>query len=133
MSNKNDMQDIFGEVIYSYTRAQAIEDGVLADLTALAPDVCRQHFKHPVACTAAVWEIIEKAVSNKKHSNDVNGIVHDILFMSKQLGQRVDPSTRIFPVIIKGAGPQTKYIFKIVCGPGDNAEPVMTVMLPSED
>lgn len=126
--------NIFGDVIYSYTRAQAIDDGVLADLSEIAPDVCRQHFKHPVACTAAVWDIIEKAVANKKYCNDFNGIVHDMLYMSKRMAIReVSPSTRLFQMIIKGAGRKSNYTFKIVCGPGDNAEPTMTIMLPEED
>jgi len=39
-------------VIFSYTRKQAIEDGVLVDLTPFAKET---GFKIPVACTAAVW------------------------------------------------------------------------------
>ena len=39
-------------VIFSYTRAQAIEDGVLVDLTEWAAET---GFKIPVACTATVW------------------------------------------------------------------------------
>jgi len=123
---------IFGEVIFSYTRAQAIEDGVLVDLSKLAPAVCAQQFKHNVACTSAVMNIIEKAVSNKKHCNDLDGVVHDVLWMSR-FGQHLDASTRLFKVIIKGAGRKSVYVLKIVCGPGDDAEPVMTVMLPEED
>lgn len=45
------------KLIYSYTRAQAIEDGVLVDLTAIALDVCREHYKYPIACTSAVWRL----------------------------------------------------------------------------
>ena len=39
-------------VIFSYTRAQAIEDGVLIDLTEWAKET---GFRYPVACTTAVW------------------------------------------------------------------------------
>ncbi len=38
-------------VIFSYTRAQAIEDGVLVDLTAWAKET---GFRIPVACTSSV-------------------------------------------------------------------------------
>lgn len=43
---------IFGEVIYSYTRTQAIEDGVLVDVSETAAEL---GFRLPVAVTAAVW------------------------------------------------------------------------------
>lgn len=125
--------EIFGEVISSYSRAQAIEDGVLVDLSAIAPAVCAQHFKVPVACTSSVWDIIEKAVNNKRWMNDLNGVIHDMLWMSKVMKRDLSPTTRLFQVIIKGAGRQSKFTFKSVCGPGDNAEPVITIMLPSED
>jgi hypothetical protein len=121
------------EVISSYSRAQAIEDGVLVDLSTIAPEVCRQHYKHPVACTTGVWAIIERAIANEKWMNDLNGVVHDILWMSRACARAIDASSRLFTVIITGAGRQRTYTFKIVCGPGDNAEPVITVMLPNED
>lgn len=124
---------IFGDVISSYSRKQAIEDGQLVDLSAVAGEVCRQHFKVPVACTAAVWGIIDRAIKNKRWMNDLNGIVHDVLWMSKMMGRSINPSTRVFQVIIKGAGRQSKFTFKMACGPGDDAEPVMTIMLPEED
>ena len=130
----------FGEVIFSYTRAQAIADGVLVDLSAVAPDVCRQHFKYPIACTASVWAIIEKAIAPRRqaggemhHMNDLNGVVHDMLWMSKAYSRELDPTTRLFKVIITGAGKKRNFTFKIVCGPGDDAEPVLTIMLPEED
>lgn len=125
--------DQFGEVIYAYTRAQAIDDGVLVDLSELAPDVCREHYKYPIACTSAVWSIVDKAISNPKWMNDLNGVVHDMLWMSRVHSRAIDQSTRMFQVIIRGAGRKSKYQFKMMCHPGDNAEPVMTIMLPDED
>jgi hypothetical protein len=56
MTNENP----FGETIYSYSRGQAIADGVLTDLSQV--DSIRQHWKHPFACTSAVWAIIEVAL-----------------------------------------------------------------------
>ena len=47
------------EIISRYTRAQALEDGVLVDLMQdTMRDVARQHYRYPVACTAAVWDIL---------------------------------------------------------------------------
>ena len=50
----------FGEVVYSYTRKQAIEDGVLVDLSGI--ETIKEHWKYPFACTATVWAIIEAAL-----------------------------------------------------------------------
>src|SRR6185437_8267129 len=43
----------FGEVIYSYTRAQAIADGVLVDVSETAKEA---GFKYPVALTRMVFD-----------------------------------------------------------------------------
>lgn len=127
------MNELFGEVISSYSRAQAIEDGVLADLTALAPEVCAQHYRYPIACTSTVWAIVEKAVKNKRQCNDLNGVIHDMLWMSKVYKRDIDESTKLFRVKITGAGRKSIYDFKMICGPGDQGEPVVTIMLPEED
>jgi len=111
------------DVISTYTRAQAIEDGVLVDLSAAAPGVCAQHYKYPIACTASVWAIIERAVKNEKHGNDLNGVVHDLLWMSRTYKRQLDESTVIFRVKITGAGRQSVFNFKMVCGPDDDAAP----------
>jgi len=128
------LTEIFGEPISVYTRAQAIADGVLVDLSALAPDVCAQHYKYPVACTAAVWAIVDAAVKHPRWMNDLKGVVHDLLWMSRARPvQRMGPSQVLFEVIVRGAGRQSVFTFKMVCGPGDDASPVMTLMLPEED
>lgn len=124
---------LFGDVISRYTRAQAIADGQLVDLSALVGDVCRSHYKHPIACTAGVWIIIDKAIKNRRHCNDLGGVVHDMLWMSRKVSHQINASTRSFRVIITGAGRSKYHDFVISCGPGDNAEPVMTIMLPGED
>ncbi len=121
-------------IVYSYTRAQAIEDGILVDLGQdKMLEVCQQHYKHPIACTAAVWGIMERAVANKRHGNSFAGVLHDMLWMSRTYKRVVDESTVIFRVKITGAGRQSVYDFKLVIAPGDNAEPVITIMLPDED
>jgi hypothetical protein len=129
-----DMQELFGEVISTYTRAQAIEDGVLVDLMQEdMADIAREHFKHPIACTASVWSIMQRAVENKRHCNDYAGVLHDMLWMARNSRNYLNESTVLFEVIITGASRKKYYTFKMVCGPGDDAAPVMTVMLPEED
>ncbi|HEX7326457.1 MAG TPA: DUF6573 family protein [Rhodanobacteraceae bacterium] len=45
--------DLFGDVIYAYSRADALADGYLIDVTADAKTV---GFRAPAAVTRAVWE-----------------------------------------------------------------------------
>lgn len=127
----NPIIEFFGEPIHIYTRAQAIEDGTLIDLNAAAPDVCAQHYKYPIACTAAVWAMIEAAL---EHGADVSGTVHDLLFMSRfYIVQRIGDGIVFFECALADEDEATVHTFKLVCGPGDKAEPVITLMLPSED
>src|SRR6266568_608547 len=60
MEETTNMESIFGdcEVISRYTRANAISDGVLVDITTNFPELCKI-YKFPVACTASVWGIIQ--------------------------------------------------------------------------
>lgn len=122
------------EVISVYTRKQALEDGFLIDLMQdTMKEVCEQHYKYPIACTSGVWAIIDKAVKNKKYFNDYAGVVHDVLWMSRVNNRKLSESTIVFFVIITGAGRTKNHTFILNVGPGDNAEPVITIMLPGED
>jgi len=56
-----------------------------------------------------------------------------MLWMSRVMKGSLNESTILFRVKIKGAGHKSLFDFKMVCGPGDTAEPVMTIMLPNED
>lgn len=122
MTNENP----FGEPIHSYSRSQAIEDGVLVDLSNV--ESIRQHWKHPFACTSAVWTIIDSAL--QREGQDLNGICHDISVMAK-LAIRLarDGNQVLFSTIIVGRC----HTLKLHMGPGDTAEPVLTLMLPEED
>ena len=69
----------FGPVIYSYSRAQAIADGVLVDLSARS-EAIRGTWRHHMACTDTVWDIVERAAS--KPGQDLEGILHDVSMMA---------------------------------------------------
>ena len=56
-----------------------------------------------------------------------------MLFMSSVFKRQIDESTVMFRVIIAGAGRQRNYDFKLAVGPGDQGEPVITIMLLDED
>jgi len=119
-------ENVFGDTIYSYSRKQAIEDGVLVDLSQI--ESVKQHWRNPFACTDAVWMIIEEAL--EQPSQDVSGICHDICTMAKlALNESNDAEQVLFHVIIADRAHQ----LKLHCGPGDTSAPVLTLMLPNED
>ena len=125
MSNSND--SVFGNVIYSYTRAQAIEDGVLVDLTRLS--VIRTFWTDPLACTDTVWAAIHEGVTA---GGDLDGILHDICWMARCALSRArnKETDRIsFSVTIGDRA----HNMKLHCGPGDDARPVLTLMRATED
>ena len=116
----------FGETVYSYSRAQAIGDGVLMDLNHV--DSIRQHWKHPFACTSTVWTIIEETL--QRPDRDTDGIFHDISTMAKlAIRSARDAEQILFTVIITGK----KHAMKLHIGLGDTAAAVLTLMLPYED
>ncbi len=131
--------DFWGEPIHVYTRAQAIADGVLVDAqVGDLRDVTRQHFGNdPVAMTAALHALIERAVNNPRYWNDWRGVWHDICFMSKVApGRRrlrtLDSETMWFKVIIVGTG-RTRYhtLKRVMVGTPTGVE--VTFMLADED
>jgi hypothetical protein len=130
-------RELSGDVIYTYTRKQAIEDGVLVDLTewASADKGFMGGYTVPVAVTASVWADI-KAIP-KGNLGDVRGRAHDLLWMSRlalSAAGRRNRSQVHFKVIlpIKGKRVRTQ-VYNVAVSGGDNGEPVVTIMQPGED
>jgi len=115
----------FGEVVYAYTRKQAIEDGTLVDLSAL--EITRQHWKLPCACSSSVWGIIEDAIAK---GFDLAGILHDLFCLTKA---KIPPQSRTDRLYFKATVANRTYDFILHCGPADDCAPVLTLMLPSDD
>lgn len=114
-------------IIFSYTRKQAIEDGVLIDINAVYPDECKI-YKYPIAFTSELWEL----VSGKK------AWVWDILFMSlhSPTFKMLSESTKLFTLSLPseaGSNNIDEHTLKIVVSGGDNGEPVITVMFKNQD
>jgi hypothetical protein len=133
MNEKNPFRD--APVVFSYTRAQAIEDGVLLDMTEWGRET---GFRFPVACTAAVWhEYIVPPAGTEKLGQTERGGAHDMLWMLYNTirGNRSDPKDQLlFKVLfLNAAGKHEEVTLKAHCGPGDYGEPVVTIMLPDED
>lgn len=120
-------------VIYSYTRKQAIEDGVLIDLTPWARET---GFTIPVACTAAVWhQYIMPPKGTKELGQSERGRGHDVLWMLYLAikGSRGGDRLLYQVIFLQAPNRQETVELKSICGPGDDGEPVLTIMLPNED
>ena len=76
--------EIFGEPISIYTREQALEDGVLVDVTEWASSTTGflGGFTCPVALTQSLWAAIESIPKSLEGIADVRGRAHDVLWMA---------------------------------------------------
>ena len=121
------------DVVYSYTRAQAIEDGVLIDVTGTAKEC---GFKFPVAVTARVWaEVIVPDDDARSYGQSEAGRLWDVVWMLRVAIARSRGSTDtiLYSVIVSDGRKQRTVRLKSVCGPGDDLEPVLTLTMPDED
>jgi len=121
------------EIIHAYTRAQALEDGVLVDLSQLAREA---GFRWPLAVTRAVWDVLEPSEDLKREGQSWTGRAWDMLFILRvSLRQSRDGrEVRLAPLFIRRPGGAPGPVaLRAVSGPGDDGEPVITVMLADED
>ena len=128
------------EVIDTYSRAEAIADGVLVDATDKAREA---GILFPVAITRSVWEeYIEPSSHDKeKWGQDLMGRLWDTIWMlrvairyRKQSEDcQADAGKLYFAVYYRLKGHLRRITLKALCGPGDDGSPVITIMLPDED
>lgn len=138
MEDLDDLTAIFGEVISAYPRAKAIADGALIDVSAEAKEA---GFKVPVAVTAAAWsEVVawSDEDSARQIKQDERGRLHDLLWVAVNLARHHKSSNRMpfqhYRVARGGKGVRRTPITLVMSiEPGDDAELVVTFMLPSDD
>ncbi len=120
--------------IHSYGRAQALSDGVLV----AAPEkLCREAgFKIPVALTAAAHALcIQLSPAAERAGNNIDGRWWDVLYMARvAVSRNRGGHEQLFAVYVATTAVRpSKVILKITIGPGDDEEPVITILLPDED
>ena len=111
------MSDFWGEPIYSYTRKQAIEDGVLVDLSQHGPDF---GIIRPIAITGTAWGELSAGRAEDE------ALIKLLATFRIEMGKSAPGVDRVH--------------FKVndvelwaLCGPGDDGAPVLTIMLEGED
>jgi hypothetical protein len=129
---------VFGEPIHVYTRAQAIADGNLIDVTHTAREA---GFRLPVAITAAAWADCvawNDEDSRRQTSQDEAGRLWDVVWMASLAARGAMGAQqllfRLYRVPRGGRGVQPRRAtLRMIVGPGDDAAPAITILLPNED
>ena len=122
------------EVVFAYTRAQAIADGVLVDLSKGAEGtLCKElGFKPPIAITSAAFA----ATAGKAAPGEgVRGKLWDVLYMMRMAAKSAgDKTDRVYFSVRVWDGEKNELVHLwALCGPGDTPDPVLTIMLQGED
>jgi hypothetical protein len=117
--------------IHSYTREQALEDGVLVDITLMAN---RAGFPYPVAVTSSVWGLVVQAAVAKGKS--IHCRLWDLLMALKAAvkyqsagGDRIR-----FPMIFDSRPVEEYRVENLwaMIQMGNDSKPVVTIMQESE-
>ena len=129
-----EIREMFGDVIYAYTRADAIEDGTLVDMTewASSDKGFIGGFSCPVAITRSVFADLENIPPSKRGYQSVRGRAHDLLWMASLAARKGGSAAILFQMILH-VGRKSKKVLKMVVGGGDNGEMVITIMQRDED
>lgn len=130
------------DLIHRYTREQAIQDGVLHDVTKTAHEA---GFSCPVAVTAALWADINDIPRSRREIQDPEGRLWDLVYLGAAAArrlkaankQRIDAGEQVLDEIVyrltMHVGRRRSYAVKLKLGGGDEGELVVTLMRPEED
>ena len=114
-----------------YTRQQALEDGVLIDVTDMAREAS---IRYPVAVTTRLWNEFVVPLEVDEHAGQsTNGRLWDVLYLFAIHARQCRGNLMNYRVGFVVNGKNVVQPIKSVIGPGDDREPVITLMLPSED
>ena len=124
----------FGPVVYAYTRAQAVADGVQVEVTKIAQEA---RIKFPMFLTRAVFDAYV-TVPEGVTGQDEAGRLWDVVWMTRFAILRSHGHTDRLPVAlyVRNDNRAAKLIKLIaVAGPLDidDPAPCITVMMPDED
>lgn len=113
---------------FSYTRAQAISDGVLIDVSDIAKEA---GFKIPVALTSALYDTY---IKSNLPGQDEQGRLWDVLCLLYIQAKGCEGNILFFDVLFQRTEEKKEVKnLKAIIGPGDTMDPVLTIMLPEED
>jgi hypothetical protein len=126
--------DIFGPVIYSYSRSQAIADGLQVEVSKVAEEA---GIRFPVFLTRAVYDSFV-SVPTGVTGQDEAGRLWDIVWMLRFAIRKAQPGQARLPFALYVRNDnKAPRLVKLVamCGPLDidDPRPAITILLPDED
>jgi len=132
--NTNKQESPFGEVFYSYTRSQAVADGVQVEVTKTAQEA---GIIFPMFLTRAVFDNYV-AVPEGVTGQDEAGRLWDVVWLTRFAIIRARPGVDRLPVAlyVRNDNHRAKLVKLIAtCGPLDidDPQPAITVLMPDED
>ena len=111
-------------------RAQELRSGVLIDVSDMANEV---GFVYPVAVTKNLWEDINAIPAAYSHEN-VKGRLWDVLMMAKVAARQSERGgAELHYNLVLHVEGTSVYPVKLVCEPGDDFAPVITLSNPEKD
>ena len=124
----------FGPVVYAYTRAQAVADGVQVEVTKVAQEA---GIEFPMFLTRAVYDAYV-TVPPDVTAQDEAGRLWDIVWMTRFGILRAKPAVDRIPVAlyVRNDNQRAKLVKLIAqCGPTDidDPAPAITLMMVGED
>lgn len=120
-------------VVYSYTRAQAIADGVLVDISDAARAV---GFKVPTVLTATLYHgYVVPPIGLEPEGQSAAGRLHDVLTLALFAARASKGTDRVYFKVDFLMAPGKVETVDILAhiGPGDTPAPVLTIMMPEDD
>ena len=129
----------YGPVLSAYTRAQAIEDGTLVDVSNTAREA---GFTIPVAVTRTVWTRLVALPEGYQGFQDERGRLWDVLWMARHYALRASGSDRVRMCVLvrdirkdlcDSNRPPRKHFPIVAIGAGDAGEAAITIMFPEDD
>ena len=131
---RQDDADPFGPVIYSYTRAQAVADGIQIEVSKTAREA---GIMFPVFLTRTVFDAYV-AVPPGVTAQDEAGRLWDIVWMLRFAIMRSRPGHPYLPfaLYVRNDNRAAKLVKLVAtCGPLDidDEQPSITVLMPDED
>jgi len=125
------------EIISTYSRAEALDDGLLIDVTRQAAEA---GFKIPVAVTRAAWaDCVEWTEEDNTHLafQDQSGRLWDVLWMAVNAAKRDRDADRITFQVFRVPRDRSSVApigvsLEMSIGPGDTLAPVITIGFASD-
>jgi hypothetical protein len=123
------------QLISSYTRVQAIDDGGLVDVSAIAKEA---GFQYPVFVTRNLWDGYIDPAPQLQHENTTSRLRDTLTNLLAMIKSTKNPGHCLwfsvsFQMYFDGERSTQEIKLKSIVKPGYNSTKVITIMLPDED